>query len=85
MNIEINDLFGAMVNMGADPYIIETEEQAKELQESIETATVEREITDEVEFETAARQLDLEDDNPKHIWSFVNGSEFLVCLAGDWY
>lgn len=85
MNIEINDLFGAMVNMGADPYIIETEEQAEELRESIETATVEREITDVDEFKTATRQLDLQGHNPKRIWSFVNGSEFLVCLAGDWY
>jgi len=50
MNIEISDLFGAVVNMGADPYIIETEEQAEELRESIEAATIEREITDEDEY-----------------------------------
>lgn len=85
MNIEICDLFGAMVNMGADPYIIETEEQAEELRESIEAATIEREITDEDEFETATRQLDLEGHDPERIWSFVNGSEFLVCFTGDWY
>lgn len=74
-----------MVNMGADPYTIETEEQAEELQESIEAAIIEREITDEDEFETATQQLGLERHYPERIWSFVNGSEFLVCFSGDWY
>lgn len=84
-NIEIYELFGAMVNMGGDPYMIETEEQAESLKESIERATIEREITDEDEFKTATQQLDLYGHDPERIWSFVDGSEFLVCLSGDWY
>lgn len=84
MNTEFLDLFGAMVSMGADPYMIETEEQAEELRESIDAATIEREITDEDEFATAMLQLDLEGHDPKRIWSFVNGSEFLVCFSSDW-
>lgn len=85
MKIEIEDLFGAMVNMGGDPYMVETEEQAESLKESIERATIEREITDDDEFETATRQLDLVGHDPERIWSFVDGSEFLVCFTGDWY
>lgn len=85
MNIEICDLFGAMVNTGADPYLIETEEQAEELWKRIQSATSEREITNEYDFETATRQLDLQGNDPERIWSFVNGSEFLVCFIGDWH
>ena len=84
-NIEIEELFGAMVNFGGDPYLVETEEEAESLKESIERATIEREITDEYEFETATRQLDLDGHDPERIWSFVDGSEFLVCFSGDWY
>ncbi len=83
--IEIYELFGAMVNMGSGPYMIETDVQAKSLKESIERATIEREITDEDEFETATQQLDLDGHYPERIWSFVDGSEFLVCFSGDWY
>lgn len=84
-NMKIDDLFGAIVNMGGDPYMIETEEQAESLKESIERASIEREITDEDEFETATQQLELDGHAPERIWSFVDGSEFLVCLPGDWY
>ena len=84
-NTEIDELFGAMVNMGGDPYMIETEEQAEGLKERIERATIQREITDEDEFETATQILDLRAHYPERILSFVDGSEFLVCLSGDWY
>lgn len=76
------DLLNAIVNFGADPYIVETEEQAEEVMESIERATISREITDEDEFSTALEQLDLK--KADHIYSFVDGSEFLVCLSEDW-
>lgn len=80
-----DELYGAVVNMGGDPYIIETEEQAESLKERIERATIEREITDEDEFETATQILELRGHYPERIWSYVDGSEFLVCLSGDWY
>ena len=76
------DLLNAIVNFGADTFIVETEEQAEEVMESIERATVSREITDEDEFSTALEQLDLK--KADHIYSFVDGSEFLVCLSEDW-
>lgn len=84
MKIEIEDLYGAMVNLGGDPYIVETEEQAESLKESIERATIEREITDDDEFERATLQLDLDGHYPITIWSFVDGSEFLACFSEDW-
>lgn len=74
-----------MVNMGGDPYLVETVEQAESVKERTERATIEREITDDDEFETATCQLDLVGHDPERIWSFVDGSEFLVCFTGDWY
>ena len=70
--------------MGGDPFIIETEEQAKSLKESIERATNSREITKGDEFVTAIKQLDLDGHHLDRIFSFVDGSEFLVCLPLDW-
>ena len=83
MNFE--ELFGAIVNFGSDPYIVETEEQAEEISEAINNASSWREINDDEEFETATRQLELEGHDPERIFSFVDGSELLVCFPGDWY
>lgn len=80
-----DELIGAIANLGSGPYLVETEEQAESLKESIERATIEREITDEDELETAKRQLDLDGYKTERILSFVDGSEFLVCLPGEWY
>lgn len=77
-----SEFINAIVNFGADPYLVETEEQAEEVMESVSRATISREITDEEEFNTALKQLDLKKAN--HIYSFVDGSEFLVCLSEDW-
>ena len=85
MKIDIDDLFGAKVKMNSKPYMIDTEEQAKTLKERIERAITMREITDEKEFETAEEQLGLCGKYPCHIWSFVDGAEFLVCFSEDWY
>ena len=84
MKKEAKELLGAMVNFGSDPYLIETIEEAEEVAESIENATIARVITDDEEFETATAQLDLDGHRPKKIYSFVDGSEFLVCYAEDW-
>jgi len=84
MNYEISDFFGAIVNMGGDPYLVETEEQAKELKESIEKAAIKREITDGEEFDTVKEQLDLGGHNVRKIWSFVYDSEFVICFSEDW-
>lgn len=85
METNWENLFGTMVNFGSDPYMVETEEQAKEVAESIDNASSYREIEDEDEFETATRQLDLVGHYPERIFSYVDGSEFLVCFSGDWY
>lgn len=82
ININSTDLLNAIVNFGADPYLVETEEQAEEVMESISRATISREITDKEEFSAALEQLDLTKAN--HIYSFVDGSEFIVCLSEDW-
>jgi len=86
MRIEngFEDLLGSIAAMGAGAYLVETEEQAQELLESIEGATIERELEDD-EFETAKHILDLDGHDVERIWSFVNGSEFLVCFSDDWY
>lgn len=77
-------LYGAVVNMGADPFLVEDEEQAEAVAESMENATVRRTLTDGDEFSVAKERLGLENANVKRIWSYVDGSEFLVCLLGDY-
>ena len=84
MKIEsYEDLYGSIAAMGAGAYLVETEEQAQELMESIENASIERELEDE-EFETAKHILDLDGHDVKRIYSLVDGSEFFVCLSEDW-
>lgn len=83
-SLSLNELYGSLVNPGSDPFIVETEEQAENLKERIERATVKREITSTDEFEAAMQQLDLNGHRVKRIFSFVDGSEFLVCFSGDW-
>ena len=77
------DLIGSLAAMGAGAYLVETDEQAQELMESIENATICRELEGE-EFETAKHILDLDGHEVRHIWSLVDGSEFFVCLPEDW-
>lgn len=76
------DLYGAIAAMGAGAYLVETEEQAHELMESIENASIERELEGE-EFETAKHILELDGHDVKRIYSLVDGSEFFVCLPED--
>ena len=86
-NVLINepyDLIGSLVNFGGDPSLIETDEQASEVFESLEkVCSGGRELTGD-EFETAKRQLDLENNEVSHIWSFVDGSEFIICFSECW-
>lgn len=81
---EPNDLIGSLANFGADPYLVETEDQAQEVFESLERAGVGRCLTGD-EFETAKTQLDLDSNEVCNIWSFVDGSEFIVCFSEDWF
>ena len=84
MNIEnFEGLYGSIAAMGAGAYLVENEEQAQELMDSINNATIERELEGE-EFETAKHILDLDGHDVKHIYSLVDGSEFFVCLPEDW-
>ena len=73
-------LFGALACYNGDAFIIETEEAAEELFESINGTDV-RLVEDEEEFEDAKRKLDLEDFKVSAIY-FGGGTYF--CLAQDW-
>jgi hypothetical protein len=81
--LSIDSVMGSLVNYGGDPMLIETEEQAEELLESI---NVLRPITDEDELETAKIQLDLEGhDEVTKVYGFVcDGCAAVVCFAEDW-
>lgn len=79
------NLIGAIVNYGADPFIIEDEQQAEELAESILRAALALHFPDDDEYEAVMRRLDLDDDNkPARLFSAVDGSEFVFCLPDDW-
>lgn len=84
MNIDnYEDLYGSIAAMGAGAFLVEESEQAQELMESIEDATIVRELEGE-EFETAKHILDLDGHDVKRIYSLVDGNEFFVCLPEDW-
>lgn len=82
--ITADNLLYALCNLGGDPCIVESEEQAEGLRDMIRRATVYREITDKDEFRTAAEQLDILPCAVRHIYSFVDGSEFIVCFPEDY-
>ena len=81
--LSIDALIGSLVNYGGDPMLIETEEQAQELLDSIDTLSL---ITNEDDLETAKKQLDLEGhDEVTKVYSFMcNGCASVVCFAEDW-
>lgn len=86
-NIDIDDYMGALVNYGGDPLLIEDEEDAASLAKAIERAQYGiREIEkDSEEWYSALKELDLADANDvKHIYSGVDGSEFIFCKSEDW-
>lgn len=78
INISVNDLLGGVATYNADPFCIETPEQAQEVYNDL--GDVFEEIIDPEFFELAVRQLDLTKLNPKHI--YTNGI-VTVCLAQD--
>lgn len=81
--LSIENLIGSLVNYGGDPMLVETEEQAEELLESIDML---RPITGKDELEIAKSKLDLECHNKvKNVYGFMcDGCAAVVCFAEDW-
>ena len=75
------NLLGAIVNMGADPFIVETEEQAAQVAESINNSNGYDILTGD-DLATAREQLDC--PGARKVYAFVDGSGFIVCLSQDW-
>ena len=73
------ELLGALITFNADPTLVETEEDASELAQTIGLKF--EEITDADEITDAKAKLDLSENEVKHIYSFAGG---LVCFAHDW-
>lgn len=73
------ELLGALITFNADPTLVETEEDAAELAQTIGLEF--DEITDADDFSDAKAKLDLSENKVKHIYSFSGG---LVCFAHDW-
>jgi hypothetical protein len=87
LDIDNLEYMGALVNYGGDPLLIEDEEDAASLAKAIERARYGiREITKgSEEWDSALKQLDLSDENnAQHIYSGVDGSEFIYCKSEDW-
>lgn len=81
--LSIDTVIGSLVNYGGDPMLVETEEQAEELLDSIDVL---QPITEEYELETAKRQLDLEGhDEVTKVYGFISdGCAAVVCFPEDW-
>ena len=79
----IDSLMGSLVNYGSDPLLIETEEQAQELLDSMDDLYP---ITDKNEVETAKKQLNLEGhDEVTKVYGFMCvGCASVVCFGDDW-
>ena len=82
MNYE--DLINCIIEQGSDPCLIETEEDAIDWLNTIDNASIVREITDPEEYQIAKKKLDLEKNTTRRIFSFVNGNEGTYCLSEDW-
>ena len=81
------DVMYAMVNQGADPVYIEDIELAEEIAKDINNV----QYCDEIErgsedWDIAVRQLDLEENNPTHIYYCHNWNEegFKICFFEDY-
>lgn len=77
-----DELFGALVTMGGDPFIIETSEQAQSVFIVLFASCIEKiKITP-----TDLEKLDLSRvNNVKALYRFTcNAGSALICFAGDW-
>lgn len=75
---------GALVTWNADPYIVETDEQALEIMLNVQDFGLNETLREEEpeEFKEMMERLDLTDaNNVKHIYG--NGN-ITICLANDW-
>lgn len=80
--LSIDSLMGSLVNYGSDPLLVETEEQAQELFDSMDDLYL---ITDKDEVETAKKQLNLERYNVTKVYGFMcDGCASVVCFGDDW-
>lgn len=77
-----NELFGALVTMGGDPFIIETSDQVQSVFVVLYASFIEQiEITP-----TDLAKLELSRENDvKALYRFTcNAGSALICFAGDW-
>lgn len=77
-----DELFGALVTMGGDPFIIETSEQAQSVFVVLSVSCIEKiKITS-----TDLEKLDLSRvNNVKALYRFTcKAGSALMCFAGDW-
>lgn len=88
------DYLGALVTYNADPFLVETESQAYELDQHIRCGLTLDQHANEFgeftpgtdEFKDAMAKLDLtEDNNPTHIYWVHRDNELLIyCKSEDW-
>lgn len=86
--LTIEDCYGALVNFGADPYIIEEEEQAEGLLEFLTQDGCEcKVIEDDDELDVAKERLDLGEWNwVNHVYDCGcwNQEHMVVCFKEEW-
>ncbi len=82
------DFIGAIAIFNADPYLVETEEQAEELSGFVNSADAVTAITsDDTSFEEACEKLGLSKENnvaKVYAAGVHNQSGCFFCLAADW-
>ena len=80
-----DELMYAVCNWGADPKLIETNEEAEQMADIINSSSIYYEITDKEEFGIAASQLDFSEQvPPRRLYAFVNGSRGVICYSEDY-
>lgn len=85
MTRKVDELMYAVYNWGADPTLIETNEEAKQMADAINSSSIYYEITDKEEFAIAASQLDFSEQvPPRRLYAFVNGSRGVICYSEDY-
>lgn len=83
-NITAEDILGALVNLGTGASLVETEEQAQVVLDSINKSNGLTEVdqNNEDDWDVATSSIDF--IAPRHVYTFNCGVECHICFAEDW-
>lgn len=83
-SLTAEDILGALVNLGADAALVETEEQAQGVFDIISRSNGLTEVDQDNEEEWDVATSNIDFIAPRHVYTFNCGVECYICFAEDW-